>query len=245
IQKLHKQKKSTLFIKLDIFKAFDSVNWAFLLEVLTALALRIWCELTWSLKTEPPIIRWRIDSEDQALQGLRQGHALPPMLFILAIDPLQKLIEKAAQAEILKPVLPRPATLQCSLYAYDAGIFVSAGTADLQALHGLLQTFTACSGLRFNVEKTELYAIRENLFLPRKISRNLRRIDVQPLTDKIRLRLPGWKGKLLSKAVRETLLKSTLSSQPIYHLTAFLAQKYLIKQIDRLRRNFLWKGVEP
>ncbi|WVZ64239.1 hypothetical protein U9M48_013791, partial [Paspalum notatum var. saurae] len=51
-------------------------------------------------------------------------------------------------------------------------------------------------------------------------------------------------GKLLSKAGRETLLKSTLSSQPIYHLTAFLEQKYLIKQINRLRRNFQWKGDE-
>ncbi|WVZ79364.1 LOW QUALITY PROTEIN: hypothetical protein U9M48_026949 [Paspalum notatum var. saurae] len=43
---------------------------------------------------------------------------------------------------------------------------------------------------------------------------------------------------------RETLLKSTLSSQPIYHLTAFPEQKYLPKQIDRLQRNFLWKGDE-
>jgi hypothetical protein len=75
--------------------------------------------------------------------------------------------------------------------------------------------------------------------------RNLRKIDVQPLIDKVRARLPGWKGKLLSKAGRETLVKTKLSSQPIYHLTFFPTQKYLIKQIDKLRRNFVWKGVEP
>jgi hypothetical protein len=73
----------------------------------------------------------------------------------------------------------------------------------------------------------------------------LRRIDVQPLIDKIGARLPGWKGKFLSSAGRETLVKSVLSSQPIYHLTIFPTQKWLIKQIDKLRRSFLWKGEEP
>jgi hypothetical protein len=70
-------------------------------------------------------------------------------------------------------------------------------------------------------------------------TRKLRRIDIQPLIDKIGTRLPGWKGKFLSSAGRETLVKSVLSSQPIYHLTVFPTQKWLIKQIDRLRRSFL------
>ncbi|WVZ95321.1 hypothetical protein U9M48_041103 [Paspalum notatum var. saurae] len=188
------------------------------------------------------------------------------MLFILAIDPLQKIIEKAVKSKFLKPVLPRPASLHCSLYADDAGIFVNPEASDLQALHGLLQAFSACSGLKFNLAKTEIYPIRcqpgvaESLIqvFPGRIAtfpgkylglplhiRKLRRIDVQPLIDKIRDRLPRWKGKLLSKAGRETLVKTMLSSQPIYHLTVFPAQKYLIKQIDKLRRSFLWKGDEP
>jgi hypothetical protein len=63
-------------------------------------------------------------------------------------------------------------------------------------------------------------------------TRKLRRVDDQPLIDKIGGRLPGWKGKMLSSAGRETLVKSVLTSQPIYHLTVFPAQKWLIKQID-------------
>jgi len=50
---------------------------------------------------------------------------------------------------------------------------------------------------------------------------------------------------MLSSAGRETLVKSVLTSQPIYHLTVFPTQKWLIKQIDRRRRSFLWKGDEP
>jgi hypothetical protein len=38
------------------------------------------------------------------------------------------------------------------------------------------------------------------------------------------------------------LVKSVLTAQPIYLLTVFLAQKWLLKRIDKIRRNFLWKG---
>jgi len=37
IKILHRRKISSLFLKLDISKAFDSVDWAFLLEILTHL----------------------------------------------------------------------------------------------------------------------------------------------------------------------------------------------------------------
>jgi hypothetical protein len=53
----------------------------------------------------------------------------------------------------------------------------------------------------------------------------LRRVDVQPLLDKIGARIPRWKGKLLSMAGGETLVKTILTSQPIYHLTVFATQK--------------------
>jgi hypothetical protein len=54
--------------------------------------------------------------------------------------------------------------------------------------------------------------------------------------------LPGWKGELMTKAARLQLVKSVLTSIVIYHATVFPLPKWLIKKIDKLRRNFLLKG---
>ena len=74
--------------------------------------------------------------------------------------------------------------------------------------------------------------------------RPLRKVHVQPLIERIGQRLPGWKGKLLNKEGRLTLVTSVLSSMPTYHLTIFPLAAWTKKQIDRIRRSFLWKGEE-
>jgi len=68
-------------------------------------------------------------------------------------------------------------------------------------------------------------------------------VDIQPLIDKIAGRLPTWKGKFLNRAGRLTLVRSVLSSIPTYFLMVFAPQKWAIRQVDKIRRSFLWKGT--
>jgi mannosylglycoprotein endo-beta-mannosidase len=81
------------------------------------------------------------------------------------------------------------------------------------------------------------------LGLPLQIGRT-RRADEQILIDKIGARLPGWKGRLLNKSGRLQLVQSVLSSIPTYYVTVFSISKWAVKKIDRIQRNFLWKGSE-
>ena len=72
----------------------------------------------------------------------------------------------------------------------------------------------------------------------------LRRVDYQPLIDKVAGRLSSWQGRLLSIAGCNTLVKAVLSSQPIYFLTALRASDEVFDELDSRRRRFLWAGLE-
>jgi hypothetical protein len=63
--------------------------------------------------------------------------------------------------------------------------------------------------------------------------RNVKRVDVQPLVDKINKRLVGWKDKLPSKTGRETFVKAMLLAQPIYHLMVFRHKNGCLKELIR------------
>jgi hypothetical protein len=69
-------------------------------------------------------------------------------------------------------------------------------------------------------------------------SKKLRKIDFLPLIDKVGTKPSSWKGKLMSKAARAQLVKSVSTAMVTYQATVFNLLKWLIKMIDKLRRNF-------
>ena len=60
------------------------------------------------------------------------------------------------------------------------------------------------------------------------------------ILEKMERRLSGWKQLYLSKGGRLTLLKSTLSSLPIYLLSLFTIPQAVVVRLEKIQRNFLW-----
>ncbi|WVZ84934.1 LOW QUALITY PROTEIN: hypothetical protein U9M48_031901 [Paspalum notatum var. saurae] len=106
VRQLHKMKKPALFLKLDIQKAFDTVNWGYLLEVLCVmgfgLQLREWISILIGLATSRALLNGCQGTNFQHKRGA--GGPSFPMLFILAIDPLQRILDLATQHRILSPI---------------------------------------------------------------------------------------------------------------------------------------------
>jgi hypothetical protein len=269
VRKMHKFKMPSLFMKLDIHKAFDTVNWSYLLEVLQALGFgprwREWVSTLFRTTTSCAILNGHKGPSFSHARGVRQGDPLSPMLFILAMDPLQRLLDMATQQGILTPVPPVAAKWRTSMYADDAAIFINPIKEDVVATKTILEAFGDFSGLHINLQKSSIHPIRcEEIDLDTVLSpftgtrgnfpckylglqlhiRSLQKIHIQPLIERIGQRLPGWKGRWLNKAGRLTLVSSVLSAMPTYHLTVFPLAAWAKKKIDKIRRSFLWKGEE-
>lgn len=64
----------------------------------------------------------------------------------------------------------------------------------------------------------------------------------ESLKSTIDTRLAGWKSKTLSLARRATLVKSVVSSMPLYTMSASKIPAQVCSQLDARARNFLWSG---
>jgi hypothetical protein len=107
MKELHSSTPSQ-FLKLDIPKAFDSIGRPYLLEVVAALGFgqnwRNWVCLSLTSATFRVLLNGKCGLLFWHGRGLQQGGAALPMLFIIAIDPLQRIFSMATQRGILSPI---------------------------------------------------------------------------------------------------------------------------------------------
>jgi hypothetical protein len=199
----------------------------------------------------------------QHSRGLRQGDPLSPLLFILAIDPCNQLLQLATDRGLLSPLYGYTARFRLSIYADDKVIFIRPMKDDVNNLRDLLANFGAVTGLQTNLQKMTVSAIIysginiEEILTGFPIARahfpinyldlplptkQLCKVDFQPQIDKAASKLSTWYSRNLTQAGRVSLTKSVLSSQLVYLLTVIKPPQEVMDDIDKLRRCFLWAG---
>ncbi|KAB1204935.1 hypothetical protein CJ030_MR7G015231 [Morella rubra] len=60
------------------------------------------------------------------------------------------------------------------------------------------------------------------------------------LQDKVAKRVAGWKARALSQAGRTVLIQAVASAMPSYFMAVFLLPKEVLRDIDRVFKNFWW-----
>jgi hypothetical protein len=171
-------------------------------------------------------------------RGVRQGDPLSPLLFVLAADFLQTILNKAMILGVMAPPLSRSANPDFPViqYADDTLIVLKANAAQLICLKGILHAFSESTRLKVNYSKSCMMPINLDedrlshfartlqckqsnlpftyLGLPLGITKPSLEFFL-PIVQRVERRLNGiadfrdYGGKLL-------MVKSVLSSLPIF-----------------------------
>ncbi|TYK05808.1 LINE-1 retrotransposable element ORF2 protein [Cucumis melo var. makuwa] len=262
------KKIKSFILKLDIEKAFDNLNWDFIDFVLKKKnypnSWRKWIRGCISNVTYSIIVNEKPQDRIKANRGLRQGDPLSPFLFVSAMDYLSRLLSHLESSGAIKGVcLANDCNISHILFADDILLFVEDNDHFLNNLRMALSLFEKASGLKINLSKSAMVPVNVSwsralecasswgischtlplTYLGVPLGGNPKsNIFWRNIEDRIQKKLNNWKYAHISKGGRLTLIKSTLSSLSIYQLSVFQAPPSTYKNIEKLWRNFLWKG---
>ncbi|KAF3772852.1 reverse transcriptase-like protein [Nymphaea thermarum] len=261
----------SFILKLDISKAFDSVSWEFLFDLLTRLAFgpsfRQWIL---SLVTGAQLavsFNGKCGEFFSLGRGLRQGCPLSPLLFNLVAESFSVLFHHAVVVGFLAPhSLPHLQNFSTLQYADDFLLFGHASHQQIARTWLILRVFELISGLSINSAKCHLFLIHANpttvLFAEACFGCKAAglpmdylglQITLSPpapsfwngLEQKLSDRLQCWQEKLLSLPGRITLAKHCFASVPLHVLAVFRPPVAVLSRYDKVIRKFIWDGDRP
>lgn len=254
-----------LLLKLDISKAFDTLSWPFLLELLRARGFGDrwcgWISALLSTASSRIILNGHQGPPIRHMRGVRQGDSLSPMLFILAMDVLHRLFAKASRDDVLRPLPLTEVKYQCNLYADDVILFIKPSVQEARAVKEILRVFGEASGLKTNLSKcsiTPIYGGEDILeevvsvlgcqvqefpihYLGLPLStKKTTKAYVHEIVEAMARKLPPSHGSLMARSGRLVWIKSVLRAVPVYSMMAHSLPPWAISKIDSICRKFLW-----
>ncbi|GJR29224.1 RNA-directed DNA polymerase, eukaryota [Tanacetum coccineum] len=235
-----RKRKQALVFKVDFAKAYDSVRWDFLLDVLLAFGFGPkWCQWIrgiFSSNMASILVNGSPTSEFPIFSGLKQGDPLAPFLFILVMESLHLSVSRAVNDGIFKGLHITGTTSLSHLFYADDAVFIGEWSSEnLDNLLVILRCFQFASGPSINVNKSHLLGVGVPLDI---VHQGASRIGC----EKVHARLSKWKVKTLSIGGRLTPLKSVLGAVPIYNMSLYKAPKSVLHEMERLRNNFFNGG---
>jgi len=198
-------------------------------------------------------------------RGVRQGDPFSPLVFVIAADLLQCVINKAYRDGLLRAPLPiDDMDFPIVHYANDTLLLLQADANQLFCLKALLHTFAISTGLHVNYGKSSMIPINVSEERTRHLAATFGcSIGVMPFTYlglpmgttkpkiedfsslmiKIERRLNGC-SSLLSLSGRLQLINSVITPVTTYAMCTIKLHKGVIDNIDRERKQCLWRGKD-
>lgn len=255
-------------IKIDLQKAYDSVEWIFLQQVMEALNFP-WKFIRWIMECVQTVsytvmVNGQTTEPFQAAKGLRQGDPMSPFLFTIVMEYLSRALYELRKDSNFSfhPGCKRLGITHLS-FADDLLLFAKGDFLSVCSMFKLITQFTEASGLKANLNKSSVYfggvpneikqLILDQLgFAPGELpfkylgiplsTRKMSLIQWQPLVDKITAKITSWTARKLSYAGRVQLVQTITFGIQAYWAQIFLIPAKILKMLDATCRSYIWTG---
>ncbi|GKA88918.1 RNA-directed DNA polymerase, eukaryota [Tanacetum coccineum] len=223
------KKQQTLVFKVDFAKAYDSIKWDYLDDVLAAFGFgskwRSWIKGSLSNGMASILVNGSATAEFQFIRGLKQGDPLALYLFILVMESFHLSISRAIEA------------------GFFTGIKVDRMVINLKKSQ-LLGIGVHCATISNAASSIGCAVLKPPFkYLVVMVGGNMSRVNAwEDSIGKIKARLSIWKLKTLSVGGQLTLLKLVLGLTPVYSMSLYKVLKTALNEMESLRRNF-FNGV--
>nr|GEW75572.1 RNA-directed DNA polymerase, eukaryota, reverse transcriptase zinc-binding domain protein [Tanacetum cinerariifolium] len=234
-----KKMKKSLNFKVDFEKAYDSVRWDFLDDVLKKFGFcNKWCN-------------W-IQCCLKSSRGSILVNESPTEEF--------QFLKRVIDAGLFKGVQLNKEICLSHLFYVDDTVFVGQlSDGNINTLMHVLDCFHYVSGLKINMSKSKIMWLYVDdtivhqaasklgclvlnshfLYLGTKVGGAMSRVQAwKEILDKVKSRLSKWKLKTLSIGGHLTLLKSVLGSIPIFHMSIFRVPSKVLQVLESIRGQF-------
>ncbi|GKA34928.1 RNA-directed DNA polymerase, eukaryota, reverse transcriptase zinc-binding domain protein [Tanacetum coccineum] len=258
-------------MKIDIQKAYDTVNWKFLEKALRLFGFHTkmiqWIMLCVTTPSYSICLNGERHGFFKGGRGLRQGDPLSPYLFTLVMEVFNLIIQQEIKGNGNFKYHHGCKELEITYFCFadDLLVLCHGDVNSVNVIKKALDKFSSVLGLYPNLGKSTIFcgsmdratidAILHILHfkkgkLPVRylgvllVSKKIGVKDCKCLIDKVKSRVQDWKNNSLSYARRTQLIASVLSSIQVYWASVFKLPKLVIDDIEKIFKSFLWNKGE-
>ena len=259
IEHVEKFEQEGLVLFLDFEKAFDSIEWKFIVACLEKFNFGTEF-ITWirTIYNSPTAIiknnGW-LSRKIEIFRGIKQGCPLSALLFIIATELLSQNLKNSTRFRGLGIHNKEIRIIQ---YADDTIIFLQS-ESDIEMVVSLINDFSKVAGLNLNLNKTEgllLGKLKNKVNVNKKIQWKtaIRCLGIYVGTDKglcykhnwldklieMQKLLDSWRTRDLTLFGKALIIKSLAISKIVYTVMNTSVPEDAVAKIDTMLFKFLW-----